>query len=118
MRELYPGAEFQFSPGRFDRFKVRNKISYCQATNVAQQQPVDHEEKIRKFHLEIRWVAASETTEGPLGKSNLSTIANVDQTLLPFTLNKGQGYDQKGTKQSGTVEHNQALTRGSAQSIL
>ena len=98
MHELYPGAEFQFSPGWFDRFKVRNKILYRQATNVAQQQPVDHEEKIRKFHLEIRRVAASEATEGPLGKFNLSTTANVDQTPLPFTFNKGQGYDQAGTK--------------------
>lgn len=37
-----------------------------------------------------------------LGKFTLATIANVDQTLLPFIFNKGQGYDQKGTK---TVWH-------------
>ena len=55
--------------------------------------------KVRNFHLEIQRVAASKETEaGPLGKFSLSTIANVDQTPLPFTFNKGQGYDQTGTK--------------------
>ena len=51
-------------------------------------------EKIRKVHLEIQRVAASEATEGPLGKFHLS---NVDQTPLPL-----QGYNQTGTK---TVWH-------------
>lgn len=90
MRELHPGAEFHFSLGWFDRFKVRNKISYCRATNVAQQKTADCE-KIRNFHLEIRRVAAadSEVAEGPLGKFSVLTIANVDQTPLPFTFNKG-----------------------------
>ena len=50
-------------------------------------------EKIRKVRLEIQRVAASEATEGPLGKFHLSTISNVDQTPLPF-----QGYNQTGTK--------------------
>jgi len=54
-------------------------------------------EKICKVHLEIQQVAASETTEGPLGKFHLSTISNVDQTPLQL-----QGYNQTGTK---TVWH-------------
>ena len=74
---------------------MRLKTQQC----VAQQRPTDHEVKVRNFHLEIRRVAASKETEaGPLGKLSLSTIANVDQTPLPFTFNKGQGHDQTGTK--------------------
>ena len=95
MSELHPGDDFRFSQGWFDRFKARNNI-YRRATNVAQQKPADHE-KIRNFHLGIRQVAASKEAEaGQLGKFSLSTIANVDQTPLPF--NKGQGYDQMGAK--------------------
>ena len=90
---------FRFSPGWFDRFKARNDLSYRRATNVVQQKPSDHEIKIRSFHQEIRRVAASEAAETrQLGKFSLATIANVDQTPLPFTFNKGQGYDQKGAK--------------------
>ena len=95
MRKMHPGDDFRFSPGWFDRFKARNDLSYRLATNV--------EIKIRSFHQEIRRVAASEAAEtGQLGKFSLATIANVDQTPLPFTFNKGQGYDQKGAK---TVWH-------------
>lgn len=102
MTELHPGVDFRFSAGWFDRFKARNDISYRRATNVAQQKPADHEEKVRNFHLEIRRVAASAGATDQLGQFSLSTIANVDQTPLPFTFNKGQGYDQRGAK---TVWH-------------
>ena len=37
-----------------------------------------------------------------MGQFSLSTIANSDQTPLPFMFNKGQGYDQRGAK---TVWH-------------
>lgn len=97
MSELHQDVAFHFSQGWFDRFKARNDISYRWATNVAQQKPADHEEKVRNFHQEIRRVAASAATEfeGQLGQFRVSTIANVDQTPLPFTFNKGQGYDAK-----------------------
>jgi hypothetical protein len=52
MRELHPGAEFHFSPGWFDRFKVQNQILYHRAASVAQQKTADHE-KIRTFHQEV-----------------------------------------------------------------
>ena len=67
-----------------------------------QQKPADHEEKVCNFHLEIRRLAASVDAAKQLGQFSLSTIANVDQTPLPLTFNKGQGYDQKGAK---TVWH-------------
>lgn len=63
------------------------------------------------IHLLIRRMATSDGNETGLGKFSLSTIANVDQTPLSFTFNKGQGYAQKGTKtvwhqgaQSGPVQ--------------
>ena len=60
------------------------------------------EDKIRAFHLEIRRVATSKDSNEPLGKFQLSTIANVDQTPLPFAFNTGQGYNKTGDK---TVWH-------------
>ena len=107
MSELHPDVEFKFSPGWFDRFKVRNKISYRRSTNVAQTKPADMEDKIRAFHLEIRRVAASKDSEEPMGKFQLSTVANVDQTPLPFTFNGGQGYSKTGEK---TVWHRGAAS--------
>lgn len=75
---------------------------YRRATNIAQQKPADRELKIRNFHQEIQQVVTTEGAEGTSGKFSLSTIANVDQTPLPFTFNKGQGYDETGAK---TVWH-------------
>ena len=107
MSELHPDVDFKFSPGWFDRFKARNKLSYRRSTNVAQTKPADMEDKIRAFHLEIRRVAASKDSGEPLGKFQLSTIANVDQTPLPFTFNSGQGYNKTGEK---TVWHRGATS--------
>ena len=107
MSELHPDVEFKFSPGWFNRFKVRNKISYRQSTNVAQRKPADMEDQIRVFHFEIRRIAASTDSDEPLGKFQLSTIANVDQTPLPFTFNSGQGYNKTGEK---TVWHSGAAS--------
>ena len=107
MSELHPDVDFKFSPGWFDRFKVRNRISYRRSTNVAQTKPADMEDKVRAFHLEIRRVSASTGSEEPLGKFQLSTVANVDQTPLPFTFNCGQGYNKTGEK---TVWHRGAAS--------
>ena len=56
------------------------------------------EDQIRVFHLEIRRIAASTDSDEPLGKFKMSTIANVDQTPLPFTFNSEQGYNKMGEK--------------------
>ena len=107
MSELHPDVDFTFSPGQFNRFKARNKLSYQQSTNLAQTKPADMEYKIRAIHLKIRRVAASKDSGEPLGKFQLSTIANVDQTPLPFTFNSGQGYNKTGDK---TVWHRGAAS--------
>lgn len=107
MSELHPSVEFKFSQGWFDCFKFRNKLSFRRRTNVAQKHPSDLEENIRYFHQDIRRVASTGEKVGPLGQFSLSTIANVDQTPLPFTFNGGQGYDQTGAK---TVWHRGAAS--------
>ena len=90
MREPYPEADFKFSAGWFDCFKSRMHISFRRTTNVSQHQPSDLESKICNFHLEIRRVAAEVESRGPLGQFTPSTIANVDQTPLPFIFNGGK----------------------------
>ena len=107
IRELHPDVDFKFSPGWFDRFKAKQKISYRRSTNVAQIEPAGMEDNIRAFHLEIRRVAALKDSEESLGKFQLSTIANVDKTPLPFTFNGGQGYSKTGEK---TVWHRGAAS--------
>ena len=84
------------------KFETTLDSLYCRATNIAQQKPADRELKIRNFHQEILRVVTTEGGEGTSGKFSFSTIANVDQTPLPFTFNKGQGYDETGAK---TVWH-------------
>ena len=102
MEELHPEADFKFSPGWFDRFKSRVGISLRRSTNVSQKQPSNLEVAIREFHLNIRRVAAESQRKGELGQFELATIANVDQTPLPFCFSKGEGYDMTGAK---TVWH-------------
>ncbi len=110
MEELHPEAEFKFSPGWFDRFKSRVGISLCRTTNVSQKQPSDLEIAIRQFHLDIRRVAAKGERKGQLGQFELATIANVDQTPLPFTFNVGGGgYERTGAK---TVWHHRGAVSG------
>ena len=107
MLDLHPDVDFKFSPGWFDRFKCRMKISRRRTTNVSQHQPSDLETKIRQFHQEIRRVAAEGESRGPLGQFDVSTVANVDQTPLPFMFSGGEGYDVTGTT---TVWHRGAAS--------
>ncbi len=108
MEELHQEADFRFSPGWFDRFKSRAGISLRCTTNVSQKQPSDLKITIRQFHLDIRNVAAKGESKGELGQYELVTIANVDQTPLPFTFNGGEGYDMTGAT---TVWHHGAGSR-------
>ena len=102
MKEMHPDVEFKFSDGWFTAFKKRKEIRYRATTNVSQQAPSDLEHKIREFHLHIRQLAKRGEAKGEIGQYELRDIANVDQTPLPFTFNKGKGYDDKGTS---TVWH-------------
>ena len=94
MTELHPDVDFRFSQGWYDRFKARNHISLRRTTKVAHNEPSEIEVKIRDFHHKIRRIASRGENRGPLGQFELSTVANVAQTPLPYTFNGGQGCDQ------------------------
>ena len=55
----------------------------------------------------MRRVAAGGESRGLLGQFSVSTVANVDQTPLPFTFSGGEGYDVTGAK---TVRHRGAAS--------
>ena len=106
MTLMHPDVEFKFSPGWFDAFKKRHKLSYRATTNTSQH-PLSHlESAVRDFHRAVRATAlggpTSNTGIGPLGQYELRDIANMDQTPLQFILNGGKGYETQGAK---TVWH-------------
>ena len=92
MSELHLDAGCHFCQGWFNRFKVRNRISLHRVTNVAQRCPNDLVDKIQFFLHSIQPAAAWGERIGALGQFQLSTIANVDQTPLPFWFNAGESY--------------------------
>ena len=96
LQELYPDETFQFSNSWFTGFKTRSRISLRRGTNTCQKQPADKRIAIQSFHRAIRNEAQNGDFVGPLGKFELSQIANVDQTPLPFTFTDGTTYDDTG----------------------
>ena len=98
LREKHPDAEFKFSNGWFDSFKRCFNICLRRPTNKAQHTPADKQQLIRKFHQEIRQVAKSGEQISELGRFTSSSVANVDQTPLPFTFTDGPTYEAKGAK--------------------
>ena len=94
-REVYPekvgpdgDIPFAVSKHWFERFQERWKISLRSATNRAQEEPSSKEALVRNFHRRIRQE----------GEFELRNIANMDQTPLPFDLNSGKTYADKGSK--------------------
>eukprot|EP00117_Sycon_ciliatum_P034900 scpid75057/ scgid26549/ Pogo transposable element with KRAB domain len=72
----------------FRRFQSRWNVSLRATTNRAQEEPERKLVLVRKFHTDIR-------SAGEFEKKN---IANMDQTPLPFDLNVGKTYAEKGSK--------------------
>jgi hypothetical protein len=104
MTSMHADVEFRFSPGWFDAFKKRHKLSYRATTNTSQRPPSHLESAVRDFHRAVRSTALRGPTGnmGPLGQYELRDIANMDQTPLPFVLNGGKGHEKQGAK---TVWH-------------
>ena len=98
LQEEDPNNTFAFSESWFTAFKKRNSISNRRATNTCQREPEDKRSALQRFHREIRRKAKEGDALGPLGKWTLSTVANVDQTPLPFTFTKGSTYADTGDK--------------------
>ena len=85
-----PDGDIPFAVSKhwFERFQERWKISLRSATNRAQEEPSSKEALVRNFHRRIRQE----------GEFELRNIANMDQTPLPFDLNSGKTYANKGSK--------------------
>ena len=105
MKEKYPDADFKMSDHWFVRFKARFDISLRRPTNVAQSHPETLRVNIQQFHRYIRRMAIKTKQDlagkqdGAIGPSNLSDIANMDQTPLEFCFNtNGATYETKGEK--------------------
>ena len=117
MTLIHPDVEFKFSPGWFDAFKKRHKLSYRATTNTSQHLPSHLESAVRDFHRAARVTAlrgpTSNTGMGPLGQYELRDIANMDQTPLPFVLNSGKGMKHREPKQFGTEVVHQVWINGS-----
>ena len=91
-------CQIKFLNGWFDGFKKHYKISLRCSTNKAQHVPSDKRELIRNFHRKIHQEAAVGPQIGKLGQFRSSSVANVDQTPLPFTFTNGPTYETKGAK--------------------
>lgn len=98
-KDLYSDREeFSCSEGWFSRFKRRHKISLRRATNTCQRPPDDKRTSMQKFHQSIRKAAKTGESAGPLGRWKLSSIANMDQTPLPFSFTAGEMYSDTGER--------------------
>ncbi len=92
--------------GWFEGFKKRHELSVRRATNVCQKEPADKMLDVRQFHLYIRRTAIDGQTISPLGQWYAASVANMDQTPLPFTFADGHTYADKGSKSVWVREAN------------
>lgn len=78
--------------------------SSCVIKLVFDNQPTKHSisqqirELIQNFHQKIHQEAAVGPQIGKLGQFTSTSMANVDQTPLPFTFTNGPTYETKGAK--------------------
>ena len=101
-KEIAPEHPLKFSKGWFEKFLKRNNLSFRQTTSIAQNPPENKMGPLKEFHRFIRRNAVrgagSRQRESPLGKWRLNTIANMDQTPMPFVFGGGKTYTKKGSK--------------------
>ena len=82
----------------FSGFKKRYHLSMRRATNTCQKEPADKCSSIQHFHCSIRRTAQEGDQVGPLGQWTPRSIANMDQTPLPFTFSDGPTYADTGER--------------------
>ena len=93
LEAAHMNSQFKIFNAWFHWFKCHYKISLWCPTNKAQRIPKDKRELIRNFHWKICQEAAVGSQIGKLGQFTSSFVANVDQTLLPFTFTNGSTYE-------------------------
>ena len=93
MADLYPDVkDFKHLDQWFKGFRNRKNVSLRKRTHAAQHAPPSLRGALSKFHAKLFCVRRR-------GKFELSDIANMDQTPLPFVLDDGKTYNDKGEKE-------------------
>ena len=101
--DMNPSHPNTLSRGWLQNFLKRYGITDRTPTSTAQKPPENKQDVIQEFHKFIRRGnairgAGRKQRQTSLGKWNLSTIANMDQTPMPFSCGNGKTYDKKGKK--------------------
>ena len=86
------GTDFKFSNNWFLGFRKRHRISFRKKTHVAQKSPAQLRELIEDIHKTSQSVRRR-------GTYQLSDLANMDQTPLPFVMDDGKTYDKTGSSE-------------------
>ena len=92
MADLYPVKDFKRSDQWFERFRNRKNLNLRKRTHAAQHAPSSLRGALSKFDAKLFRVRRHR-------KFELSDIANMDQTPLPFVLDDGKTYNDKGEKE-------------------
>ena len=92
LQEHYPGKELRCSDQWFWRFCQRYGVALRRKTHVAQTDPKHLILAITKFYSKLLRVRRR-------GVYQLKDIANMDQTPLPFVLDDGKTYADKGSSE-------------------
>ena len=96
----WTGAKYHFPV--FQRmvlgFKKCHRISMRRATNTCQNEPEDKRPAVQHFHHNICRKAAEGEQIGLLDQWTPRQVANMDQTLLPFSFCDGEAYTDTGQR--------------------
>ena len=105
--ELEPDHNFLFPNHWFQRFQNRYTILLRRKTHCSQKTPTVLEPVIKKFHTSLLRLRNT-------GIFKASDLTNMDQRPLPFALDKGRTYDQKGVNEVWTQSSQSGLDKRQA----
>ena len=102
--KFYPGKELKCSDQWFMRFCQRYGAALRRKTHAAQTDPKQLAPAITKFHSKLLRVRRR-------GVYQTKDIANMDQTPLPFVLDDGKTYSDKGSSEVWCVSGSSGLDK-------
>ena len=106
LKDHYPGKELKCSDQWFMRLCRRYGVALRRKTHAAQTDPKPLAPAITKFHSKLLRVRRR-------GVYQTKDIANMDQTPLPFVLDDGKTYADKGSSEVWFVSDLPVLISGS-----
>ena len=113
MKKHYPTKveSFKFSDGWFDAFCRRFKILLRKKTHISPKRPKDALPLITNFHRYLFHIRKC-------GQYSLADIANMDQTGLPFIMDDGKTYANKGSDDVSCLSGQSGLEKRQATAQL